>query len=76
MDIIREIKIINFRSIRSLNRKLAPTHLNIFVGQNDQGKSNILRALNLFFHGDTDIGVPFRFEDDYSYYAPTGRGKK
>lgn len=76
MDIIREIKIKNFRSIRSLNRKLTPTHLNIFVGQNDQGKSNILRALNLFFHGDTDIGVPFRFEDDYSYYAPTGRGKK
>lgn len=76
MDIINEIKIKNFRSIKSISRKLKPTHLNIFVGQNDQGKSNILRALNLFFNAQTDIGKPFRFEDDYSYYAPTGRGSR
>ncbi|MCI5107386.1 MAG: AAA family ATPase [Pseudomonadales bacterium] len=76
MDIIKEIKIKNFRSIRSLNKRLLPSHLNILVGQNDQGKSNILRALNLFFNGQTDAGESFRFEDDYSYYASTGRGSR
>jgi energy-coupling factor transporter ATP-binding protein EcfA2 len=76
MDIIKEISIKNFRSIKTLNRKIKSTHLNIFVGQNDQGKSNLLRALNLFFNNQTDNGIAFRFGDDYSYDAPSGRGSK
>lgn len=76
MDIIKEISIKNFRSIRSLNRRISPTHLNIFVGQNDQGKSNVLRALNLFFNNQTDIGKSFRFDDDYCFSAPSGRGSR
>ncbi len=76
MHIIKSIQIRKFRSIKSLTRDLTPSQLNIFVGQNDKGKSNILRALNLFFNNETDAGQPFRFEDDYCYHADTGKGKK
>lgn len=76
MEIIKSIEIRKFRSIKSLVRNLTPTNLNIFVGQNDKGKSNILRALNLFFNNNTDAGQPFRFDDDYCYHANTGTGTR
>jgi len=76
MEIISNIQIRKFRSIKSLVRNFSPTHLNIFVGKNDQGKSNLLRALNLFFNGETDAGQGFRFEDDYCYHANTGTGSR
>lgn len=76
MQVIKSIQIRKFRSIKSLTRDLTPSHLNIFVGQNDKGKSNILRALNLFFNNETDAGQPFRFEDDYCYHADTGTGTR
>lgn len=76
MEFIKSIKIKKFRSIKSLTRDFNPTHLNILVGQNDKGKSNILRALNLFFNGETDIGKKFRFDDDYCYHSNTGKGSK
>ncbi|MBV7600080.1 ATP-dependent endonuclease [Aeromonas sp. sia0103] len=76
MEFIKSIKIRKFRSIKSLTRDLTPTHLNIFVGKNDQGKSNLLRALNLFFNGETDVGNKFRFDDDYCYHSNKGKGTK
>lgn len=76
MEIIKTIEIRKFRSIKSLTSELHPTDLNIFVGRNDQGKSNILRALNLFFNNETEIGQPFRFEDDYCYHANKGTGTR
>lgn len=74
MQIITKIEIRKFRSIKSLTSTLCPSDLNIFVGQNDQGKSNVLRALNLFFNGETDVGQKFRFSDDYCYHANKGKG--
>lgn len=65
---IRSIHIENFRSIRSLDAQLA--NLAIFVGRNDCGKSNILRALNLFFNDETNAGVAFNFAEDYNFFAP------
>ena len=44
---ITSVSIKNFRSIAAFDHKV--TNLNIFVGQNDEGKSNVLRALDLFF---------------------------
>ena len=76
MKIINEIQIRKFRSIKSITRDLDVTDLNIFVGQNDNGKSNILRALNLFFNNQTDVGQDFRFEDDYCYHATSGTGSR
>ena len=75
MQIIQSISIKNFRSIKSIeNLKLSD--LNIFTGENDHGKSNILRALNLFFNDETDLNQPFNFEDDYCQKAAKGKGQQ
>ena len=66
--IIKSIRIKNFRSIR--NELIEAKNMNIFVGLNDAGKSNVLKALNLFFNGQTDYGVMFDFKKDFSYYFP------
>ncbi|CAN5379236.1 AAA family ATPase [soil metagenome] len=65
---IRSIHVENFRSIRSIDADLRD--LSIFVGRNDCGKSNILRALNLFFNDETNPGVEFDFSEDYNFFAP------
>ena len=75
MQIIKSMAIKNFQSIKHLS-KINLADLSIFVGQNDHGKSNILRALNLFFNGETDLNQPFRFESDYCYKAATGKGNQ
>lgn len=73
--IIKSIRIKNFRSIR--NELIEAKNMNIFVGLNDAGKSNVLKALNLFFNGQTDYGVMFDFKKDFSYYFPvTSHGTK
>ena len=73
MNFIKKIDIRKFRSIKDVV-SIQCNELNIFVGLNDQGKSNILRALNLFFNNETDIGTAFRFSDDYCFNAPSGKG--
>jgi predicted ATPase len=40
--------------------------LNIFFGENDVGKSNIMRALNLFFNDEVEPGFEFDFDIDFS----------
>lgn len=76
MQIITKIEIRKFRSIKSLTKDFEPKHLNILVGPNDNGKSNVLRALNLFFNNETDIDQPFRFDSDYCYHSNSGIGTK
>ena len=44
--IIKSIQIKNFRSI--VNEHIDASNLTLFVGNNDAGKSNIIKALNLF----------------------------
>lgn len=75
MQYLHRVKIENFRSIRSLELNCQDYPLTILVGNNDAGKSNILRALNLFFNGDTDLGKPLDFERDFSAYFKSGKGK-
>lgn len=65
---ITAISIRNFRSIASLNEKVCD--LNIFVGQNDEGKSNVLRALDLFFNHDKPDGCDFDWTRDFCCFAP------
>jgi predicted ATP-dependent endonuclease of OLD family len=64
---VKEIKIKNFRSIVDMTLDL--NNLNILVGLNDSGKSNILKALNLFFNNKTDEDKEFDFGIDYSKFA-------
>lgn len=65
MKIISKIEINYFRSIYSLTLT-KNNDINVFVGGNDAGKSNILKALNLFFNNDTELGTFFDFNDDLS----------
>ena len=65
---IRLISIKNFRSIA--NQVFKAEEITTFVGRNDAGKSNLLRALNLFFNGQTDHNKSFNFDGDYNKYAP------
>lgn len=67
--IISEITIKNFRSIKQATFKL--NDLNMFVGLNDAGKSNVLKALNLFFNEQPDTKRRFDFQQDFSSYAQT-----
>lgn len=64
---IKKITIRRFRSIE--HAEIECNALNVFVGENDAGKSNVLRALNLFFTGRTDPGSEFNFERDYCKFA-------
>ncbi|TLS74454.1 ATP-binding protein [Mariprofundus erugo] len=70
---ITKVFIKNFRSIGSV--EIDSLGLTTFVGRNDAGKSNVLRALNLFFKGQTDHGVPFDFERDFNKFAKVGINK-
>ncbi|MDQ6958849.1 MAG: AAA family ATPase [Mariprofundaceae bacterium] len=65
MRIISKIEINYFRSIYSVT--LAENNdINVLIGGNDAGKSNILKALNLFFNNEAELNTPFNFYDDLS----------
>lgn len=64
MKLISKIVIDHFRSIQNETiEKLGD--FTAFAGLNNSGKSNILRALNAFFNGQTDSGVKVDFSQDY-----------
>ena len=65
MQHIREIEIKYFRSIYNLKFKNL-IDCTVFSGKNDSGKSNILKALNLFFNNQTDWKTPFSFQNDFN----------
>lgn len=64
--IIKSVSIQNFRSIKKDTVRLNNT--NIFVGLNDAGKSNYLKALNLFFNNETDYKTVFDFQRDFTHF--------
>ena len=65
---ITYVVIRNFRSIVFFSNTVHD--LNIFVGQNDEGKSNVLRALDLFFNHGKRTGYELEWNLDYCYFAP------
>ena len=64
MQLIEEIEISYFRSFYKLKLKDL-RDLNVIYGKNDSGKSNIVRALNLFFSQRTDHNQLFEFSVDF-----------
>ncbi len=64
---IHSIRIQRFRSIDDF--RIDCGRLTTFIGMNDAGKSNVVRALNLFFNGQTDHDKPFNFEDDFNKFS-------
>lgn len=68
MRIIEKIEIKYFRSFGEKNVKIIDLKdLNIFSGSNDVGKSNVLKALNLFFNDEVNIDEKFDFKNDLSF---------
>ncbi|PMG64323.1 hypothetical protein BCT40_09110 [Vibrio lentus] len=66
------IRLISIKNFRSIQTQVAPIEeITTFVGQNDAGKSNILRALNLFFNAETDLNTSFNFKSDFNINAKT-----
>lgn len=73
MRIITRVEVKNFRSFLGTTQSdkaeiLNIVDLNIFSGSNDSGKSNLLRALNLFFNDEIDNVHPFRFNSDFNIF--------
>ena len=73
MKIIEKVQIKNFRSFFGTKQNdkaeiLNISDLNIFSGSNDSGKSNVLRALNLFFNSEIDNAHAFNFETDFNVF--------
>jgi len=62
---IDEIEIYSFRSIVNLKLK-GLKDITILSGKNDSGKSNVLKALNLFFNNETDWKTQLDFIRDFS----------
>ncbi|MEI6229042.1 MAG: AAA family ATPase [Candidatus Saccharibacteria bacterium] len=70
MNIIKKIEIKHFRSFLGSPSTYATELLglgdvNILSGANDSGKSNVLRALNLFFNDHVGFNEPLLFERDF-----------
>ncbi|WP_164781916.1 AAA family ATPase [Mesorhizobium sp. M7A.F.Ca.MR.148.00.0.0] len=65
MNLIQEIEIAYFRSFYKVTLYKC-NDLNIIFGKNDVGKSNIVRALNLFFNNKTDHINDYNFGIDFS----------
>jgi hypothetical protein len=68
---ISKFKIQNFRSI--IEQELQLKNLNVFVGKNDAGKSNFVRALHLFFSDRS--GYNFDWNTDFCQFAPVRKKK-
>lgn len=64
---IKHVKVTNFRSLTDASISLK--NYTALAGLNDSGKSNLFRALNLFFNGQTDIGHELNFDKDLSQHA-------
>lgn len=71
---IQRIHIRNFRSIREIS--IVPGDLAVLVGKNDSGKSNVLRALNLFFNETTSQDEEIDFDTDHNVYNNPNRRAK
>ncbi|MCP4049273.1 MAG: ATP-binding protein [bacterium] len=77
MKLIEKIEIKYFRSFGEKNVKIIDLKdLNIFSGSNDVGKSNILKALNLFFNDEISIGEKFNLRSDLSFLQRERSQKK
>lgn len=61
---IKQIQIKYFRSV--YNQTIELGNLNVIAGMNDAGKSNLLKALNLFFNNETGWRESFSFAKDFN----------
>jgi predicted ATPase len=65
-NLINSIEVKYFRSINSQKIKDCRP-FNIITGSNDVGKSNLLRAMNLFFNEKDEYGSDILFREEFSH---------
>lgn len=75
MKLLSTISIENFLSIRNETVEDIDNFVAI-IGTNNAGKSNILRALNVFFNNEIELGVPIDLDRDYCKGMVKSRKKK
>lgn len=75
MQLIRRVRIQGMRSIEDQTLD-EWGHLTSVVGKNSSGKSNALRALNLFFNGSIDSNKLLVFARDHFDRVPRSKKKK
>lgn len=75
MRLIRRIRITGFRSLQAVELD-SLGHLTALVGKNSSGKSNVLRALNLFFNGAVEPSQSLDFLRDHYGQFPRHKKKK
>lgn len=74
-SIIQKIEIKKFRSFDQVI--IEAGNLNIYSGKNNSGKSNILKALNLFFNQKSNYDTPFSHQDDFNKaFGGTAGGRR
>lgn len=74
MQLLTAVEIVGLRSFKK--QRFGNTGgLMSLVGKNSSGKSNALRALNLFFNDEVEPGKPLTFSRDY-FEQPARRQKK
>ena len=64
MRFIKDVEIRNFRSLRTTGMNDLASYVPI-VGLNGSGKSNVLRALSLFFNAEVEPGIPLDMKRDH-----------
>jgi hypothetical protein len=74
MQLISAVRLRGFRSIQNDDLERLG-ELTVLVGRNSSGKSNVLRALNLFFNDEVDPGSGVELNRDY-HARPQARKKK
>lgn len=67
VHIIKRVEIQYFRSIYNIVIKDF-SNLNMLSGKNDVGKSNVLKALNLFFNNRIDSETEFVFAENFNLF--------
>lgn len=67
MKLINRIEVSGFRSLRH-EHVSDLSHISAFTGKNSSGKSNILRALNLFFNDEIEPDIDLDWERDFNQY--------
>jgi hypothetical protein len=70
---LENIRVKNFRSLRDV--PFDAKALTVFVGCNDEGKSNLLRALDLFFNGDRRDGYVLNWQRDFCAFTKIPKNK-
>jgi energy-coupling factor transporter ATP-binding protein EcfA2 len=75
MKLVQRIEVSNFRSIRQATLDNLGD-FSAFVGLNNSGKSNFLRALNAFFTDEVEPGQPINVDRDYYRSVVRSRRKK